>query len=283
MTTYGGFIQDHIDLSEDLILSLGLRYQKVKSESTNNLTSTTNVYTKSATTPQFGLVYKLSTQTTLYANYSESFNPQDTKYVDASGNLLDPEEGKGFELGVKQKLFNDRFSLTAAIFSIEKENVAKQDPASSRPNIFYTTSEKVKSKGFELDLAGQITDNWSLMASYGYSDTEDLENDGNQLTGVAKHTANIFTTYDLSSFGLNNMYIGGGARYIGDRYADDANSIKIDSDIIYNATFGYKKGNWRANLSVKNLTDEEYIETAASTNATYGQRRTAILTVSYSF
>ncbi|RXJ99211.1 TonB-dependent siderophore receptor [Arcobacter sp. CECT 8986] len=280
---YGGFIQDHINLTQDLILSLGLRYQKVKTENENVLTDTKNNYTDSATTPQIGLVYKLSPKTTLFANYSESFNPQNSSYIDKNGNLLEPEEGKGYEVGVRQKLFNDNFTLTTSLFKIEKENVAQQDPTATRANMFYRTSEKIKSKGFEIDLMGQITKNWALVASYGYTKTEDINYDNNQLTGVPEHNANIFTTYDLTDLGLKNIYVGAGARYIGSRFADTSNDIKIDSNVIYNAMLGYKKDNWKANFSVKNLTDEDYIETAGTATAAYGERRTAIFTLSYSF
>lgn len=280
---YGGFIQDSINLTDDLILSLGFRYQKVKMENENILKDTKNSYTDSATTPQIGLVYKLSHQTTFFTNYSESFNPQNSSYVDKNGNLLDPEEGKGYEIGLRQKLFNDNFTLTTSLFKIQKENVAQQDPTATRTNMFYKTSKKIKSKGFEIDLMGQITNNWALVASYGYTKTEDINYDNNQLTGVPKHNANIFTTYDLTDLGLKNIFVGAGARYIGDRFADTNNNIKIDSNIIYNAMLGYKKGNWKANFSVKNLTDEDYIQTAGTATAAYGKRRTAIFALSYSF
>ncbi|MGB5919181.1 MAG: TonB-dependent siderophore receptor, partial [Arcobacter sp.] len=81
---------------------------------------------------------------------------------------------------------------------------------------------------------------------------------------------------------------GAGARYLGKKYADDANSIKLDSTIVYNATLGYKKGNWKANISVQNLTDEEYVDGSASgktsdTRVYVGDPRTVLATISYKF
>ncbi|WP_419673684.1 TonB-dependent receptor domain-containing protein [Aliarcobacter butzleri] len=67
-----------------------------------------------------------TSQTSLYTNYSESFTPNSA--MDKNGKILDPETGKGYEFGVKQKLFDDKFDLTTAFFKIEKENIALADP-----------------------------------------------------------------------------------------------------------------------------------------------------------
>lgn len=272
--TWGIFLQDNIDLTDKLILSAGVRFSETKPE---------NGQRSDATTPSFGLVYQLSSQTSLYTSYSESFTPNTA--TDVSGNILDPETGKGVEIGVKQKLFDDKFNVTAALFKIQKENIAQTNPNFPLSSV---ASGKQESRGFEVDLSGDITPNWSVIASYGYTQTENKDNNDNDLRNIPNHTANLFTTYYLSSFNLPHMYIGGGARYLGSRYADDANAIQFDSEIIYNATIGYKKGAWRANLSVQNMTDEEYVEGALASNAAgtrvyVGTPRTVLATISYSF
>ena len=274
--SWGTFLQDSINLTDDLIFNAGARY----SESKPNTGQKTD-----ATTPSFGLVYHLTPQTSLYTNYSESFTPNSLK--DLNDKILDPETGKGYELGIKQKLFDDKFDLTTALFKIEKDNVAQLDPNDST-NTKYKASGKQESQGFELDLGGDITSNWSIVSSYGFTATENKDVNDNDLRNIPKHTANLFTTYKLSALNLPDYYIGAGARYIGNKYADDANNIKLDSATIYNATVGYKKGHWRANLSVQNLSDEEYVDGALSSNAAgtrvyVGTPRTTLATVSYTF
>ncbi|WP_044416284.1 TonB-dependent siderophore receptor [Halarcobacter anaerophilus] len=274
--SWGTFLQDSIYLTNNLIFNAGVRYSESKPK---------NGQRSDALTPSFGLVYHFSDQTSIYTNYSESFTPNSQE--DTSGNILDPEEGKGYEIGIKQKLFDDNLNLTAAIFKIEKENIAELDP--DDPTLSkYKASGKQESRGFELDINGNITPNWSIVASYGYTDTKNKDNNNLDLKNIPEHTANIFTSYYLTSFGLPNTYIGGGAKYLGSRYADENNKIKFDSEIIYNATVGYKKGRWRANLSVQNLTDEEYVDGALSSNARgtrvyVGTPRTLLATISYSF
>ncbi|MFY4768518.1 TonB-dependent siderophore receptor [Aliarcobacter butzleri] len=274
--SYGIFLQDHINLTDKLIFSAGIRYDEVKPKDSQK---------SDATTPQFGLVYHLTPETILFTNYSQSFTP--TSRQDKAGNILAPEKGKGYEVGIKQKLFDDRFDLTTALFKIEKENVATLD-INGGNTFVYKASGKQESQGFEVDLSGDITSNLSLIASYGYTETKDKEINNNDLVNIPNHTANIFATYKLAALNLPDYYIGGGARYIGSKYANDTNTIELDSALIYNATVGYKKGNWRANLSVQNLTDEEYVDGSLisdtrGTRVYVGTPRTILATIGYKF
>ncbi len=269
--SWGIFLQDSIHLSDNLIFNAGLRYSESKPKDGQK---------SDALTPSLGLVYKVTPSTSIYTNYSESFTPNTN--MDENDKILDPEEGKGYELGIKQKFLNDKLNLTAAIFKIEKENVPLVQGLA--PNTYYKASGKQESQGIEFDLTGQITSDWAIVASYGYTKTKDLDNDNNRLKNIPTHTANIFTTYHLSSFNLPNTYIGGGARFLGSRYVTDSNDLKLDSEIIYNATLGYKKGNWKASLNVQNLTDEEYVEGSILSPRVYtGTPRTIMATISYKF
>ncbi|MCG3718166.1 TonB-dependent receptor [Aliarcobacter butzleri] len=275
--SWGTFIQDNINLTDDLIFSAGVRYSESKPQ---------NGQRTDATTPSFGLVYHLSSQTSLYTNYSESFTPNSA--MDKNGKILDPETGKGYEFGVKQKLFDDKFDLTTAFFKIEKENIALANPNAPAVGGWSISSGKQESQGFEIDLSGDITSNLSVIASYGYVDTKNKDANNKDLRNIPNHTANLFTTYKLTALNLPDYYIGGGAKYIGNKYADDANNIQLDSALIYNATIGYKKGNWKANLSVQNLTDEEYVDGALASNAAgtrvyVGTPRTVLATIGYKF
>ena len=277
LESWGTFIQDNLNLTDDLIFSAGVRYSESKPQ---------NGQRTDATTPSFGLVYHLSSQTSLYTNYSESFTPNSA--MDKNGKILNPETGKGYEFGVKQKLFDDKFDLTTAFFKIEKENIALADPNAPAVGGWSISSGKQESQGFEIDLSGDITSNLSVIASYGYVDTKNKDANNKDLRNIPNHTANLFTTYKLTALNLPDYYIGGGAKYIGNKYADDANNIQLDSALIYNATIGYKKGNWKANLSVQNLTDEEYVDGALASNAAgtrvyVGTPRTILATIGYKF
>ena len=275
--SWGIFLQDNINITDNLIVNTGLRYSESKPE---------NGQKSDALTPSLGLVYHLNQNTTLYSSFSQSFTPNSG--IDKTGKVLDPETGKGYELGIKQKLFNNKFNLTTAIFKIEKENIALNDPTLPAISGKKIASGKQESRGFEIDLAGDITLDWSMVASYGYTDTKNKDKNQNKLRNIPNHTANIFTTYKLTRFNLPHSYIGAGARYLGSKYADDANTIKLDSAVIYNASIGYKKDKWRANISVQNLSDKKYVDGSASgatsdTRVYVGNPRTVLATISYTF
>jgi len=273
--TYGLFLQENLYLSNNLIFSSGVRYSKSNPQ---------NGQKSDATTPSFGLVYHHSTQTTFFSSYSQSFTPN--SQLDINGKVLRPQKGKGYEIGVKQNLFDDNFDLTASIFTIEKNNIAQPDP-NDMSGTRYKTSGKQESYGFEFDLSGELTQNLQLISSYGYTKVKNKILNNNDLRLTPHHTANLFTTYKLTSLNLPDYYISAGVRYLGTRYIDDTNSIKLNSVITYDATIGYKKKNWKVNLSIQNLTNEEYAEGSYSGTSLariyVGSPRTFLASASYTF
>lgn len=270
----GVFIQNYMNLTDSLILSYALRYSKFKPDDGQKST---------ATTPQLGLVYKIDDSLSIYANYSQSFLP--TTSQDSNGNILDPEEGKGFEIGTKYNI-NDSLSINAAIFKIEKDNVPTTDPNNPLASISDGLQE---SKGIEFDLIGEIKPGWSILASYGYVETEDKGNNpGKDLPGVPTHSANLITTYNLSSLGLPEITIGGGAKFLGKRFgaSDGSNTLELPTVVTFNTSVAYESGPWSANFSVKNISDEVYAKTAWAGNgrgAEIADPRQAVLTITYKF
>ena len=147
----GVFIQDRVSFSDSLFLLAGLRYDTVEQIVTDNLERTETTENNDAVIPRVGLVYKPIEKVALYASYSQSFapNPETT----SDGEALDPEEGEGFEVGVKTELLNGKLSTTLAYFNITKQNVASEDP--DDPFSSVATGEQ-QSQGIELDVIGEI-------------------------------------------------------------------------------------------------------------------------------
>ncbi|NEL80363.1 MAG: TonB-dependent receptor, partial [Xanthomonas perforans] len=86
-------------------------------------------------TPYVGLVYDIVPDVSLYASYTEIFNPQN--YRDKDNNLLAPVEGSNLEAGIKAQLFDGRAMATAAVFEAKQDNFAVRDmtqPESSLPD-----------------------------------------------------------------------------------------------------------------------------------------------------
>lgn len=261
----GVYLQDQIAFSDNLKLLLGLRYDTLKQETTTEEgiftpTGDDSTQTPDALTPRVGIVYQPIQPISLYASYSQSFNPSDGAF-DASGNLLEPEKGEGFEVGIKAELIGDRLSATLAYFDITKQNVATADPRFPLGGLSVATGEQ-QSRGVELDLSGEILPGWNIIASYAYTDAEVTEDNvtpiGNRLVGIPEHSFNVWTTYTIQTGSLQGLGFGVGVNYVGEREGDLDSSFQLPSYFLTDAAIFYQRDNWRFAVNFKNLFNEKY-------------------------
>jgi iron complex outermembrane receptor protein len=221
-----------------------------------------------ALSPRVGLVYQPIEELSLYASYSQSFNP--TTETTFNGDPLEPERGRGYEAGVKAELLAGKLLTTLAYFDITKQNVATPDPNSPSGFGSVATGEQ-RSRGMELDATGQILPGWNIIAAYAYTDAKvTQDNDvpiGNRLFGTPKHSASLWTTYELQSSNLQGLGFGVGFNYVGDREGDLLNSFEVESYFIPNAAIFYRRNNWRVGLNFRNLFNANYIEAVANNRA----------------
>lgn len=262
----GIYVQDQLSLFDNLKLVLGLRYDTVEQETVNlpGLFTQSGEQTRNydSFTPRLGIVYQPVEELSLYASYSRSFNPNSATTV--SGDTLEPEKGEGYEVGVKAELLERRLSATLAYFDITKQNVAVTDPLFPLASI--ATGEQ-RSQGVELDVTGQIRPGWNIIAAYAYIDAEvtaDTNADivGNRLFNVPKHSASLWTTYEIQRGNWQGLGFGIGFNYVGEREGDLDNSFEVDSYFLTNAAIFYRRNNWRFSLNLKNLFNVNYIKAA---------------------
>ena len=264
-TRFGIYLQDQISFTDNLKLLGGLRYDNIdqtldisglafgESEQSQN---------PDALTPRIGLVYQPIPAISLYTSYAQSFTPGTE--TSAEGELLEPEEGDGFEVGVKAEIIPNRLAATLAYFDITKQNVASPDPDSTGvTNVFVATGEQ-NSKGIEFDLTGEILPGWNIIASYAYIDAEVTEDNvipiGNGLVGIPEHSASLWTTYTLQQGSLEGLGFGIGFNFVGEREGDLDNSFQLDDYFLTNAAIFYERENLRLAVNIKNIFDVDYIQ-----------------------
>ncbi|NEQ84019.1 MAG: TonB-dependent siderophore receptor [Moorea sp. SIO2I5] len=258
----GIFIQDQISFFDNLILLAGLRYDTVEQrrmlEPSFFLQGANDTQNDDAFSPRVGIVYQPIEEISLYGSYSRSFTPNSG--TDADGNFFDPEEGEGFETGVKAELLGGRLLATLAYFDITKQNVLTADPV--LPSVFVATGEQ-RSRGVEFDVAGEILPGWNIIASYAFIDAEVTEDNtievGNRLFSIPEHSASLWTTYEMQSGDLQGLGLGLGFNFVGEREGDLANTFELDSYFVTNAALSYQRDNWRVALNFRNLFDIDYI------------------------
>ena len=265
----GVYLQDQIDILDNLFLVGGLRYDIVSTESKDIVSGQKTDADETAWSPRIGLVYRPIEPVSLYANYSKSFLPNFS--TDASGDVLPPEEGESFEVGIKVDVVPGRLSSTLAFFDITKQNVATADPVI--PNASVATGEQ-RSRGFDIDLTGEILPGWNAIASYAFIDAEVTEDNtdivGNELQGIPRHSASLWTTYEIQSGPLKGLGAGVGFNYVGKRAGDLDNTFEVDDYFLTNAALSYHWENWQFRLNAKNIFDIDYIESVAGGRSRQG-------------
>jgi len=282
----GIFAQDRVAFGEKFFLLAGLRYDTVEQILTDNLEQTEVSETYDSVVPRVGVVYKPIEPVSLYASYSQSFTPNDEDTT-SEGQLLEPEEGEGFEFGVKSEFLKGKLFTTLAYFNIDKQNVATEDPEDGFSSV--VTGEQ-SSQGIELDVAGEILSGWNVIASYAYINTEVTEDDlievGNRLFNAPENSASLWTTYQLQQGNLEGLGFGLGFNFVGEREGDLENSYTLDSYFLTNAALFYDRNKYRVGLNFKNLFDVDYIAGASEPRErgnNRGEPFTVIGSFSYEF
>lgn len=283
--TLGIYLQDQIAFSDSLKLLLGGRFDLFDQRSIDLVSNTTFNQERQRFSPRLGIVYQPSEQISLYASYSQSFNP-DIFSISADGSPLEPTTGTQYEVGIKGEFFDGRLSTTLAAYQISKENVATTDPNNTD---FSIAVGEVRSRGIELDVIGEILDGWNIIASYAYTDAEITEDNffsvGNELANVPENSASLWTTYEIQSGSLQGLGFGAGLFFVGDRQGDLDNSFQLPSYVRTDAAIYYRRNNWRAAVNFQNLFNVDYIRSSAGfREAIYpGEPFTVIGSVSVQF
>ncbi|MGX1109484.1 iron complex outermembrane receptor protein [Bradyrhizobium elkanii] len=269
------FFQDTLHLTERFALVGGVRYMDYEQLAGKGRPFITNTNVSAdKVLPLGGAIFKLTDQVSLYASYTQSLKPTSTIAPLTGGVVIGsniaPEEGTQWETGVKFD-FNKRISGTLALYDIDKKNVLVSQLNPSTGIVEYRTAGKVRSRGVELDVTGRLTDSWSMIGSYGYTDarvTEDPTLAGNALQNVALNTASLYLVYDFGTTLPGRLRLGGGARYVGDRPGDAANSFVLPAYTVADvfATYETKVQSFPViyQFNVKNLFDTVYYPSANS-------------------
>ncbi|MGD1851373.1 MAG: TonB-dependent siderophore receptor [Cyanophyceae cyanobacterium] len=248
----GIFLQDQINITDNLIVVGSLRYDSVDFENVANGEERQD----EEWSPRIGVVYQPSENISLYANYAQAFTPNFGFAED--GAPLEPERSSGYEVGVKAEFGN--FLATLSYFDLTKENVLTADP--NNP-LFTLAGGEQRSQGIEFDIAGEILPGWNIIANYAYTDariTEDnTVDEGNRLFNAPRHSAGLWTTYEIKSGSLQGLGFGLGFSYVGDRAGDSANTFEVDDYFLTNATLFYERDDWRFGLNFNNIFDVEHI------------------------
>ena len=257
-------LQDQILFTDTLRGMLGARLERFEQGIDDHTRNTTNRQQHDALTQRAGLLYQLTPEIGLFANASTSFKPNNG--LDAAGRSFDPEEGVGHEIGIKSELFDDRLSSTLAAFHIEKKNVLALDPGTDTSRAM----GKARSQGFDLQVAGQVTDAVRVIGAFAYIDAEVTEGDkviptGSRILGVAKHSGSLLGVYAFKDGRLRGSDLGAAFTYVGDRSGEAGSDFELPAYHTVDLLAHYKASdNVTVGLNLNNVFDEKYFERSYS-------------------
>ena len=300
-TRDGVYLQDQIELPNNVHVLAGLRHSKVTFDSRDEVSGVwvtdfgvdpqmvRATRKDSAVTPRLGVLWEFRPGTSVYASYTENFGSYQAVF-DWQGNALDPQLAKQKEIGLKHQSADGKLSAAVAIYDLRKTNVAVEDPDhtgcrdgitgfAGTPGVSpcYLAAGLTRARGIEFDVVGEVMAGWNLIANYSYNSTRVL-NDGlppaNTWAGkrvgyYPAHMGKLATTYKIRSGLLQGWKIGGAITYTGS--TDLGNSAPqqtvspaytlFDVMTAYELMLGKSKSELQ--LNVKNLTDKRYVITAS--------------------
>ncbi|MFI5335907.1 MAG: TonB-dependent siderophore receptor [Opitutales bacterium] len=175
-------------------------------------------YTTQAWTYQLGGSFKLADGINLYANKSSAFNPQ-PQLDSYTGLPLPNNKSNGYEFGLKASLLKDRLSLTLDRFVIDQYNLVQSetDPITGVKDTIISGQQEAK--GYEAQFLYQVTKNFQVLGSWGYSPTTILKSEtltflnGLPARRVPRDNAGLAVRYQFTHGKLKGLYVVADVKY----------------------------------------------------------------------
>ncbi|MFC6301194.1 TonB-dependent siderophore receptor [Pseudomonas sp. CCM 7893] len=283
----GVYVQDQLRLNDQWQLLAGLRYDRFDVESTNKLINTSEQVVSHSTSPRVGVVWTPLEHHSFYASWSKTFSPTGggligiTPNANGNANDLSPELTRQKEIGVKSDWLDDRFSTTLAVYELELYNRRTRDPLD--PTITLLSGMQ-RSRGVELTATGKIVGNWYMRGGIGLQDAKVVKDnngfEGKRINDVAKRNASLFVTWKPEM----GWYAETGLTLVGDRYADNANTVVLPGYGRWDALAGFRQKEWDVRAALTNISDKTYYASATSAaQIQVGEPRSLVVTGTYSF
>ena len=241
--------------------------------------------------PYFAVTYDLTPNQSLYASYTSIFKPNSNQRKDKS--YLDPVTGANYEIGWKGEWFDRKLNTSFVLFDIEQKNRAVQVWDTADQKWYWEPVGKVRSRGIEAEISGNLSEDWKLFAGYTFNRSKYLEAESkgtvpagtNFSLHTPKHMLRLHTSYNLP-FDGKKWTIGGGVT--AQSKTASLYGVKRGGHAVFNANIDYQASkNLKLALISTNLFNRYYYEnnkvSSKGANNYYGQPRNVMFKVDYKF
>ncbi|BBA32028.1 TonB-dependent siderophore receptor [Methylocaldum marinum] len=267
-TIAASYFQDQIEITKHWQLVAGLRYDNFEVDFRNKRNGQTFYSNDDLWSPRGGLIFKPIDSLSIYASYSMAYVPRagdQLASLSLNNASLKPEEFRNYEVGAKWDIFPD-LSATLAFYQLDRLNTVATDP--NNPGVSFLVDGQ-RTRGIELGLSGNITDQWRVIGGYAYQDAEITESlsanapKGNKVAQVPEHTFSLWNRYDITP----HWGVGLGAVYRSEMYAATDNRVRLPGFLRFDGAVYYTvNDNVQVQVNVENLFDKEYYASAHSNN-----------------
>ncbi|MBT30915.1 MAG: TonB-dependent siderophore receptor [Thalassobius sp.] len=291
LSSHGIYVQNQATWGK-FQLMLGLR-KEYYTDLLNYKSDNEDPVTQDALIPRIGLVYALNPAVNLYGTYVQGYQPQTSSVINDvnAGGPFDPLIGELFEVGAKSDLFKGRLSASIAVYHLKQKGALYNASDATNPDRLVQIGEEV-SKGVEVDFAGNITDNWSIVASYSYNDATITESDdeteiGKQKPNAPKQTGNVWTKYMINKGALQGIGFGLGANFVTERYGSITRGTTtpiFPGYELVDAAVYYQLEKFRIQVNINNVFNKtHWVGGYDFLRAFPGAPRNLLTTISYTF
>ncbi|MFH5924306.1 TonB-dependent receptor [Roseomonas xinghualingensis] len=243
--------------------------------------------------PRAGVIWEPAPNQTFYYSYSTSTTPPGTFFTTFPAgaanfnNNFEPERNTNHEVGAKIGFLDNRLGVTAALFHAEKGNAFVQADDGSGDVV--ATGDRQRIRGAELGVTGNITPEWNIYAAYAYLDSETTRsdtpaNEGRRVQYVPKHSASLWTTYDIARDTPWNVTLGAGITYRSKVFLNADNTAEVPANFSFDAMIQHKiNQNLIVRVNGYNLTDRTNYEGLFGNRAIVGAGRTVLVSLAAEF
>ena len=261
------YLQDQLAFGDHWQLIAGVRFDRFALDFDDRRAANADFSrTDDLVSPRLGLIYRPIEPLSFYASYSVSYLPQSGDQfssLDVTTSALDPEEFENVELGLKWDVMPN-LALTAAIYRLDRTNTRAIDPLTS----FTVLTGAQRTEGFELGLAGDISETWQIAGGYSYQDAEITRTTtaapaGRAVPLTPEHTFSLWNMIRFSP----RLGVGLGVTHQSDMFASISNAVTLpEFTRVDAALFVALTDTVEAQLNIENLLDEDYWSTAHNDN-----------------
>lgn len=266
--TYSIYASDVINITDQLIASLGARLDRFEHKGAYNLdgVQTSKPFSQTAFSPKLGLIYQpVQDALSLFVNYQNGFNNPDV-FTGADSETVIPkvQNANQAEGGLKMALFGGKLNGTVSVYQIKVTNIIRSIPESP---VFASVQDGTQtSKGFEAEFVAMPLNSISVVAGFSYNDSEFTEGDPDVLglrpnTAGSPYTANIYASYRFPQNVVQGLGLGIGGNYASSNKVINSvsqGSLELSSYALLNASVFLDRTRYRFGLSGNNLTNKHY-------------------------